>query len=364
MATTYLSAAPPGHSPNTDLQSELDNAASPSNKATNNNNNNNHHHSSTSSSSESRDGAGSGGTSAEREQLEVLSDHHVQSSQHQFPHQHHHMMNLVNGAAAAAAAAHHQAAAASGYHNRMSLSEMHETKYLPPAPQGPHHHHMHNGHPALAGAHNPWAVAGIPTGDSPAHWAMHPSLYPPSAAAAAQDLKQDIKPHSPGDFHNTARSSATTPSSTVAALTSHSWNPPPVSSPYLGMASAAASSSNSQGTGGGGNSPSPIGHHHTPYGMGGMIPGAGPMGGPPVQPISGHPFASAGIDRYGGPGGGAGSHHRDSHNSSPRSATDEDGMHTPTSGTSNASSSFFPDSAGTNLHYFATSFLYLSIVLF
>ncbi len=231
------------------------------------------------------------------------------------------VMNLVNGNQGYASPA-------------RSLAEMHETKYLPPQ-----HQPLHNGHPALAG-HNPW---GLPEAS---HWAasaaaMHPAaLYP-------QDLKQDIKP--PADFGRV---------SAAAAHHMH-WNPPPVSSPYLGMSAAAAaagsvsgsggSSGGSGGGGGGGhNSPSPL-QHHPAYGMGGMIPGQ----------IPGHPFAAV-TAGGGGPGGAAGApvgvpgaanlvdRYRDSHNSSPRSGTDEDGMQTPTSGTSSVSS-FFPESSGTKI---------------
>lgn len=222
-------------------------------------------------------------------------------------------------------------------------AEMHEMKYLP------HHHHqqsLHNGHHHAAaaavhghhlGAHNPWASVGVGMSPHEAAWAMHPahSLY-------AQDIKQDIKPHSPGDFHQSlaspnqpngggsttsvpnsalsprSSSASSTPSHAhsaaamaVAAATGHhpsSWNPPPpVSSPYLGMS---ASNSSTGGTGHGGNSPSPLSHPaHPAYGgMNGVLPGQ----------MHHHPF----VDRY----------HRESHNSSPRSGTDEDGMQTPTSG--------------------------------
>jgi hypothetical protein len=67
------------------------------------------------------------------------------------------------------------------------------------------------------------------------------------------------------------------------------------------------------------NSPSPL-QHHPAYGMNGMM---------------GHPFVT---DRY-----------RESHNSSPRSGTDDDGMNTPTSG-------IF---AGTHLQHLSLSFLSL-----
>jgi hypothetical protein len=190
-------------------------------------------------------------------------------------------MNLVNSSPHSAAAA--AAAAAGGY---CSPRDMHEMKYHPPHTScntPPVSSPLHNGHPLVP--HNPW-VTGLPTHDP---WAMHPhaGLY-----ASAADLKpQDIKPHSPGDFNSVSR--------THHAMAA-SWNAPPVSSPYLTMPQAAS-------TPGGvppvaPNSPSPQLHH--PYGMNGMMPP--------------HHF----VDRYS----------RESHNSSPRSGTDEDPMQ-PSSGT-------------------------------
>ena len=141
---------------------------------------------------------------------------------------------------------------------------------------------LHNGHPALA-AHTPW---GLPTHDP---WAMHPMYSASSAISGSQaDLKpQDIKPHSPGDFNSVQRHMAP-------------WQHPPVSSPYLSMPQVGA-----PGTPGAPplapNSPSP----HNPYhGLNGVMPP--------------HHY----VDRYS----------RESHNSSPRSGTDEDPMQ-PTSGT-------------------------------
>ncbi len=289
-------------------------------------------------------------------------------------------MNLVNGsgsvaaatsaAAAAAAAGYAPAAISPGLASRGASaleSAMHETKYLPPQPPP---HQLHNGHPALAPHANPW-MAALPGAEavSSAHWAMHPaaaSLYP-------QDLKQDIKPHSPADFQRHA----------APHMGPHGWNPPvPVSSPYLGMSAAvtaggsnntsnassggsstAAATGGAGGSGAGGahvhhppGSPSPLQHHPAYHGMGGMIPhhpAFGPPGGPGGLAggpggvgvgvgVGGVPPPGVGVDRY---------HHRDSHNSSPRSGTDEDGMQTPTSGTSSTTSSFFPDPAGTQNKY-------------
>ena len=292
-------------------------------------------------------------------------------------------MNLVNGsgsvaaatsaAAAAAAAGYAPAAISPGLASRGASaleSAMHETKYLPPQPPP---HQLHNGHPALAPHANPW-MAALPGAEavSSAHWAMHPaaaSLYP-------QDLKQDIKPHSPADFQRHA----------APHMGPHGWNPPvPVSSPYLGMSAAvtAGGSNNTSNTSSGGSStaaatggaggsgaggaggahvhhppgsPSPLQHHPAYHGMGGMIPhhpAFGPPGGPGGLAggpggvgvgvgVGGVPPPGVGVDRY---------HHRDSHNSSPRSGTDEDGMQTPTSGTSSTTSSFFPDPAGTQNKY-------------
>merc|ERR1712018_212659 len=95
------------------------------------------------------------------------------------------------------------------------------------------------------------------------------------------DLKpQDIKPHSPGDFNS------------VRAQVQHMANPwqhPPVSSPYLSMPQTASTPVGAPPLAP--NSPSPH-----PYGLNGMP----------------HPY----VDRYS----------RESHNSSPRSGTDEDPM--------------------------------------
>merc|ERR1711981_311940 len=160
---------------------------------------------------------------------------------------------------------------------------MHEMKYNPPISSSntppasgtsvvtsP----LHNGHPL---AHNPW---GLPTHDP---WAMHPAhgLYSASTASSVADLKpQDIKPHSPGDFNS------------VRAQVQHMANPwqhPPVSSPYLSMPQTASTPVGAPPLAP--NSPSPH-----PYGLNGMP----------------HPY----VDRYS----------RESHNSSPRSGTDEDPM--------------------------------------
>lgn len=228
------------------------------------------------------------------------------------------IMNLVNGLSTNSAYG-----VSTGHASSTSPlpPPMHETKYLHNG-----HHPLHNPHHP----HHPW-VPGIP-GDPSSHWAAaaamhHPGLY----ATTQQDLKQDIKP----EFHHNNRTTSSSSTSSMVTPISHapsSWNtPPPVSSPYLGMT--------------GPNSP--LQHHYG--GMGGMLPG-GPMGVSgggvgAVPPGSGGHWVSAagGTDRY---------HHRDSHNSSPRSGTDEDGMQTPTSGTSTASpSAFFPDSAGKELKY-------------
>jgi len=252
------------------------------------------------------------------------------------------VMNLVNSAAAAAHAGGYggntaSSGGGSGRDSISSSSSMYEMKYIPPSvtnnssatgagtPVGsadpinstPSLHNGHH-HPAAVLSHNPWA--GIP---APSEWAMHPSalnaagLYSSSAAAHAaaqvQDLKQDIKPHSPADFQ-TAMSRSAAHMAQVAATHGHhpsSWNPPPVSSPYLmpGMSPGAPGvvPPVPPGMPGAPNSPSPL-QHHPAYGMNGMLPGQMP-----------HPFVA---DRY-----------RESHNSSPRSGTDEDGMQTPTSGT-------------------------------
>lgn len=249
------------------------------------------------------------------------------------------VMNLVNSAAAVAHAGGYGGNAASsgggsGRDSISSSSSMHEMKYLPlssannPSVTGAgtlvhstdpiSSATLHNGHHHPVLSHNPWA--GIPT---PTEWAMHPSainaagLYSSSAvahaAAQVQDLKPDIKPHSPADFQ-TAMSRSAAHMAQVAATHGHhpsSWNPPPVSSPYLmsGMSPGAPGvvTSVPPGMPGAPNSPSPL-QHHPAYGMNGMLPGQMP-----------HPFVA---DRY-----------RESHNSSPRSGTDEDGMQTPTSGT-------------------------------
>ena len=213
-------------------------------------------------------------------------------------------MNLVNSSAnlphSAAAAA---AASAAGYCSPREAA-MHEMKYNPPpisssntppisssaasvanaagslAAAVASGQPLHNGHPALA-AHTPW---GLPTHDP---WAMHPMYSASSASSAAvADLKpQDIKPHSPGDFNSVQRHMAP-------------WQHPPVSSPYLSMPQAASTPGAPPLAP---NSPSP----HNPYhGLNGVMPP--------------HHY----VDRYS----------RESHNSSPRSGTDEDPMQ-PTSGT-------------------------------
>ena len=255
------------------------------------------------------------------------------------------VMNLVNSAVAGAGygtgANTASSGGGSGRDSISSSSSMHEMKYQPNSSSvnNPHstvagtplgattdpisstpslHNGHHHPHAAAALTHNPWV--GIPT---PTEWAMHPSainaagLYSSSAAAHAaaqvQDLKQDIKPHSPADFQ-TAMSRSAAHMAQVAATHGHhpsSWNPPPVSSPYLmsGMSPGAPGvvPPVPPGMPGAPNSPSPL-QHHPAYGMNGMLPGQMP-----------HPFVA---DRY-----------RESHNSSPRSGTDEDGMQTPTSGT-------------------------------
>ncbi len=209
-------------------------------------------------------------------------------------------MNLVNSAPHSAAAAAAASAAAAGYcSSPREANVMHEMKYNPPNSNTPPNSTsssvaasvasaiavtspLHNGHPALAAAHNPW---GLPGPHDP--WAMHP-MY--SAAASnpspGADLKpQDIKPHSPGDFNSVQRHMAP-------------WQHPP-SSPYLSMPQTASGASGAPPLAP--NSPSP----HHPY---------GPLNG--VMPP--HHY----VDRYS----------RESHNSSPRSGTDEDPMQ-PTSGT-------------------------------
>lgn len=203
-------------------------------------------------------------------------------------------MNLVNSSSHSAAAAAAASAAAAGYCSPVRSESMHEMKYNPPpisssqtppavtstasatsvtsAVMSP----LHNGHPALA--HNPW---GLPTHDP---WAMHP-MYSATSATSPADLKpQDIKPHSPGDFNSVQRHMAP-------------WQHPPVSSPYLSMPQAASTPGAPPLAP---NSPSP----HHPYGLNGVMPP--------------HHY----VDRYS----------RESHNSSPRSGTDEDPMQ-PTSGT-------------------------------
>merc|ERR1719192_1683589 len=109
---------------------------------------------------------------------------------------------------------------------------------------------------------------------------MHPMYSASSASQAVADLKpQDIKPHSPGDFNSVQRHMAP-------------WQHPPVSSPYLSMPQAATTPGAPPLAP---NSPSP----HNPYhGLNGVM----------------HP--SHYVDRYS----------RESHNSSPRSGTDEDPM--------------------------------------
>jgi hypothetical protein len=246
------------------------------------------------------------------------------------------VMNLVNSSAAISAAA--AASQCYGSSPVRGPHEMHEMKYLPPQ----HQASLHNGHPL----HNPW---GIPAHDVhvASHW-MHPH-----AGLYSQDLKQDVKPHSPAEFNHLGRGAAVAPPPPPPPhhMVPHhpsSWNPPPVSSPYLGMtpastvaaalvsATTTASSGNgiqqpplSSGSGGGHHdSPSPsLQQHHqaaavAAYGMNGMLPGQIPPSG-----IVPHPSF---IDRY-----------RDSHNSSPRSMTDEDGMLSPTSGISGHLASHF-----------------------
>ncbi len=239
-------------------------------------------------------------------------------------------MNLVNSSAASAGYCSPRSTAGSDSGGAGGGSGMPEMKYQPPPTSGTTGTTsssalaVQNGaamppHPL---AHNPW---GLPAAAHDA-WAMHPhaSLY---GSAAAADLKQDIKPHSPGDF-------------TSAAARSHmshmgSWQPPPVSaaaSPYLSGHMSPAGTPTGSAPPVAPNSPSPQLHpsHPAAYGMNGMIPGQMPP----------HPF----VDRYS----------RESHNSSPRS-TDEDPMQ-PTSGTG----------TGTGLHSLTpnlTSFLCLTIEL-
>ena len=207
-------------------------------------------------------------------------------------------MNLVNSSANLASP---HSAAASAIASERGYAGMHEMKYNPPpisssntppissssvvanaagslAAAVASGQPLHNGHPALA-AHTPW---GLPTHDP---WAMHPMYSASSASQAVADLKpQDIKPHSPGDFNSVQRHMAP-------------WQHPPVSSPYLSMPQAATTPGAPPLAP---NSPSP----HNPYhGLNGVM----------------HP--SHYVDRYS----------RESHNSSPRSGTDEDLQ--PTSGT-------------------------------
>lgn len=209
-------------------------------------------------------------------------------------------MNLVNSSANLGSP--HSAAAAAAASERGYANAMHEMKYNPPpisssntppitssaavqsaagslAAAVASGQPLHNGHPALAG-HNPW---GLPTHDP---WAMHPMYSASSASGVVADLKpQDIKPHSPGDFNSVQRHMAP-------------WQHPPVSSPYLSMPQVASTPGAPPLAP---NSPSP----HNPYhGLNGVM----------------HP--SHYVDRYS----------RESHNSSPRSGTDEDPMQ-PTSGT-------------------------------
>jgi hypothetical protein len=242
------------------------------------------------------------------------------------------VMNLVNSAAAISHYGGNTASSGggSGRDSISSSSSMHEMKYIPPNHSSvtgagtpstdtinttPSLHNGHHHHAAAVLSHNPWA--GIPT---PTEWAMHPSainaagLYSSSAVAHAaaqqvQDLKQDIKPHSPADFQTAMSRSAAHMAQVVHGHHPSSWNPPPVSSPYLmpGMSPGVPASAVPPGMPGAPNSPSPL-QHHPAYGMNGMLPGQMP-----------NPFVT---DRY-----------RESHNSSPRSGTDEDGMQTPTSGT-------------------------------
>jgi len=185
-------------------------------------------------------------------------------------------MNLVNSNPHSAAAA--AAAAASGNYTR---ADMHEMKYNPPISSSNTPPSavsastpasvaaavaspLHNGHPL---AHNPWGLAPHDP------WAMHP-MYSASTATSADLKPQDIKPHSPGDFNR------------------HMTWPqhPPVSSPYLSMPQTASTPGAPPIAP---NSPSPH-----PYGLNGVMPP--------------HHY----VDRYS----------RESHNSSPRSGTDEDPM--------------------------------------
>jgi len=197
---------------------------------------------------------------------------------------HHYEQDSATASAAAAVAmnlVNNTGGASGGYCS--PRDSMHEMKYNPPISSSntppasgtsvvtsP----LHNGHPL---AHNPW---GLPTHDP---WAMHPAhgLYSASTASSVADLKpQDIKPHSPGDFNS------------VRAQVQHMANPwqhPPVSSPYLSMPQTASTPVGAPPLAP--NSPSPH-----PYGLNGMP----------------HPY----VDRYS----------RESHNSSPRSGTDEDPM--------------------------------------
>ncbi|XP_040563645.1 POU domain, class 3, transcription factor 1-A isoform X1 [Lepeophtheirus salmonis] len=217
----------------------------------------------------------------------------------------------------------------SGHYSRGG--EIHEMKYMPPQSHNP----LHNGHPALMGQHHPHPWMGIPP-EAAHHWASmhhHASLYPSDlkSNSSLTSNNQDIKPQSPGDFHsNTTRSfhGGGTPGGGGS-----SWNSPPPSSssPYLSSMAAVSAASNNNSSSSNNNSsslnnhppnsPSPLASHPAYGGMNGMIPG-GPMS---------HPFVS---DRY---------HHRESHNSSPRSGTDEEGMHTPTSGTTSPDSCFSDD---------------------
>ena len=182
-------------------------------------------------------------------------------------------MNLVNTSPHSAAAA----AAAANYGHEMKYNPPNSSSNTPPSVSASTASvaaavtsPLHNGHPL---AHNPWGLAPHDP------WAMHP-MYSASTATSADLKPQDIKPHSPGDFNR------------------HMTWPqhPPVSSPYLSMPQTASTPGAPPLAP---NSPSPH-----PYGLNGVMPP--------------HHY----VDRYS----------RESHNSSPRSGTDEDPMQ-PTSGT-------------------------------
>lgn len=190
---------------------------------------------------------------------------------------HHYEQDSASASAAAAVAmnlVNTPGGASGGYCS--PRDSMHEMKYNPPVSSSntppssgtsvvsPHL----NGHPLAT--HDPWAMH---------PWGMHPhGLYSASTAASSvADLKpQDIKPHSPGDFNRMGQHLA------------NPWQHTPVSSPYLPMPQTASTPVAPPLAP---NSPSPH-----PYGLNGMP----------------HPY----VDRYS----------RESHNSSPRSGTDEDPM--------------------------------------